>query len=164
MIINYDDKWAYFRLKGLGDKTDIVREANSAFFSAGIIAHVKKNNLTPADLAMNGSANPANAGTTTTPASTTKQKYIIRYGVYGGKTAKAAAKRSLKGFVWVDQKSIQFNPDAKEISFINQSPVDQAALDRALTRNKFYQLSITQEPLPEAKAETKKEEEKADTK
>ena len=112
---------------------------------------------------MKGSANPAKVGTTTTTASTTKQKYIIRYGVYGGKTAKESVKRSLKGFVWVDQKSIQFNPDTKEISFINQSPVDQGALDRALTRNKFYQLNITQEPLPEAETKTKKEEVKAGT-
>lgn len=93
----------------------------------------------------------------------TRQKHIIRYGVYGGKTVKESAKRSLKGFVWVDQKSIQFNPDTKEISLINRSPVDQGALNRALTRNKFYQLNITQEAVPQTNLKPEKEATKADS-
>ncbi|MCH9654148.1 MAG: prolyl oligopeptidase family serine peptidase [Planctomycetes bacterium] len=163
LIINFDAKWIYIKLNGLENKRQFESPAISAFFKAGIIVTPEKINLTPADLAMNGSTNPANAGTTTNPASTTKQKYIIRYGVYGGKKAKEAAIRSLKGFVWVDQKSIQINPDAKEISFINRSPVDQSALNRALTRNKFYQLNITQESVPETKTEPEKEEAKTGT-
>ena len=87
------------------------------------------------------------------PAATEKQKYIIHYGVYGGDNVTDSARRLLKGFVWVDQETVHFNPDKKEITFENRSAVDQGALDRALKRNKFYQVMITREVIPESPAE-----------
>lgn len=164
LIMNYNKEWAYIKLKGIGDKSKIEREAVNAFQAGGITVTVEKIDLSPADLAMNNSATPTNTGTSnSTPATTTKLKYIIRYGVYGGSSFKESVKRSLKGFVWVDQKSIQFNPDTKEISFINRSPVDQGALNRALTRNKFFQLNITQEAVPLTNPKSEKEPAKAGT-
>jgi predicted Zn finger-like uncharacterized protein len=168
LVINYDGKWAYIRLKGLGDHSEVERAAINAFSTAGIFVRAEKIDLSPADLAANGDSNLANSASgtmsaTTDPPSDTKQKYIIHYGVYGGDDVKDSVKRSLKGFVWVDQASIQFNPDAKEISFINRSAVDSGALDRALTRNKFYQLNITREALPEEKPEPEKTEAKVGT-
>lgn len=166
LIINYENKWAYIKLKGIGEKREIERKARSAFQAGGIIVNAKKIELTPDDLAMSGSASNTTTNidpSNTTSASTAKKKYVIRYGVYGGKSAKESVKRSLKGFVWVDQKSIQFDPNSKEISFINQSPVDHGALNRALTRNKFYQLNISQETVPETENEPKTEGTKAGT-
>jgi|GEM_PF-1971731 len=167
LIINYDGKWAYIKLKGLGNNSELEQAAASAFSAAGYLVNAEKIDLSPADLALIGasnSTNPASAnGAPTNPPSDAKQKYIIHYGVYGGKSLKESVQRSLKGFVWVDQKSIQFDPDTREISFINKSPVDNGALDRALTRNKFYQLNITREAIPEAEAEPEKEPAKAST-
>ncbi|QDU07878.1 alpha/beta hydrolase family protein [Gimesia aquarii] len=172
LIINYADKWIYIKLKGLGDKSEVERAAVNAFSTAGLFVSPKKFDLSPADLAMHRASNSPNTASgkrttektsTNDPQSDKKQKYVIHYGVYSGKSIKESVKRSLKGFVWVDQKSIQFNPDAKEISFINRSPVDDGALERALTRNKFYQLNITKEAIPEVEPTPKKEETKAGT-
>mgnify|MGYP003663015732 CR=1 FL=1 len=167
--INFENKWVFIKLKGLGDKTPLITDARIAFSNAGIVVSPEQINLTSVDLAMSENSNSSTTnssttnssqpGTTTRPPDT-KQKYVIHYGVYGGDDFKDSVQRSLKGFVWVDQTSIQFNPDTKEISFINKSPVDSGALDRALTRNKFYQLNITQEPLPEEKPEPVKPEPK----
>lgn len=172
LIINFENKWIYIKLKGLGNKFKVEQDARNAFFKAGIVVRSEKINLSPADLATYSASTPTNTApgksstektSTNDPQSNKKQKYVIHYGVYSGKSFKESVKRSLKGFVWVDQKSIQFNPDAKEISFINRSPVDDGALERALTRNKFYQLNITKEVVPEVESPPKKEETKAGT-
>ncbi|QDT44358.1 Alpha/beta hydrolase family protein [Gimesia alba] len=174
LVINYDKKWVNIKLKGIGDKSEIQRKVIQALFTAGLIVTAEKIDLTDADLAMNGAAGASSPKSNTPrstqpvtgkPASTTRQKYVIQYGVYSGKNAKASAQRSLKGFVWVEQSSFQFNPYRKEISFINRSAVDNGALERALTRNKFYQLKITQEAIPEEKLDAEKSEsEKNETK
>lgn len=177
LVVNLNDKWAYIKLKGIGDLDDVERAADKAFTDGGLFVNAEKINLTEADLKMadSGGVTPTNAGSPTTASSTpaatnAKQKFVIRYGVFGGNSLKIkeSVKRSLKGFVWVDQSSIKFNPDTKEISFINRSAVDNGALERALTRNKFYQLDITQAPLPAETTEpektaTEKEEAKAGT-
>tara|TARA_R110002095_G_scaffold152237_4_gene132164 strand:+ start:144682 stop:145944 length:1263 start_codon:yes stop_codon:yes gene_type:complete len=155
LIINYDEKWAYFKLKGVGDKSEVKRAAIRAFTAAGLFVTPEKINLTETDLAKNGTTETSSTKPgRESAASNTKQKFVIHYGVYGGNSLKIkdSVKRSLKGFVWVDQSSIKINPDAKMISFNNRSAVDNGALERALTRNKFYQLNITQEALPEEKS------------
>lgn len=166
--INLEKKWVFIKLKGLGDKTPLIIDARIALSNAGIVVSQAQIDLSSADLAMNENSNSSTSNSTqpgiTTLPPDTKQKYVIHYGIYGGDDFKDSVQRSLKGFVWVDQTSIQFNPDTKEISFINKSPVDNGALDRALTRNKFYQLNITQEALPEEKPEPEKTEAKAGTK
>lgn len=172
LIINYKKEWVYIKLKGLGDKLKVQISAQAAFSKAGILVTQHKINFSPADLAIIGTSNPAsttsgtmnpNDSATKNPQSNKILKYVIHYGVYSGKSIKESVKRSLKGFGWVDQKSIQFNPDTKEISFVNKSPVDSGALERALTRNKFYQLNITQEEVLEAKPSSTKEKPKVES-
>lgn len=167
LVVNLNEKWAYIKLKGVGNLDTVKRDAERAFSDGGLFVNAERIDLTEADL--KGSASGGNTATTSgtpdtgsSPAmSDTKQKFIIRYGIYGGDKIKESVKRSLKGFVWVDPATVKFNPDAREISFINSSPVDQAALERALARNKFFQVNITSEAAP---AETEPKEKAADEK
>ncbi|WP_232103406.1 alpha/beta hydrolase family protein [Gimesia algae] len=163
--INYEDKWVFIR--ATGDK-EINYQVNNILSGVGISIDSTPTRLTPENITKyeNYGAATANPSKMSNPASTASpskpsQKYVILYGVYGGDDAKESVQRSLKGFVWVDQKSIQFNPHKKEISFTNRSPVDMGALERALTRNKFYQLAISQEALPEKPTEPETKEKAA---
>lgn len=165
--INPAEKWVYLRLKGLGEINSLYLKLKQALFQAGIVATQENYDLTPEDLAKStvlipNSVGPEGRKQSATPAAETppadaKLKYIIKYGIYGGDAIKESVLRSLQGFAWVNQKSIHFNPDKKEITFENRSPVDQGALGRALTRNKFYQLNITQEVLPETEKAASKD-------
>ncbi|QDT86758.1 MJ0042-type zinc finger domain-containing protein [Gimesia chilikensis] len=159
LVMNYDQKWAAIKVKANDDKFGIEIRAESALSSAGIRVDsewikLKEADLTSAQNLGNSSpdATPSSPGNMP-PAATAKQKYIIHYGVYGGDDVTDSARRLLKGFVWVDQETVHFNPDKKEITFENRSAVDQGALDRALKRNKFYQVMITREAVPESPAE-----------
>ncbi|MFG0239738.1 MAG: alpha/beta hydrolase family protein [Gimesia chilikensis] len=159
LVINYDDKWAAIKFKANDGKFGLGMRLNGSLHSAGIHVDEEWIKLTEEDLALVQNTGhsptesmPSSPGNTP-PAATAKQKYIIHYGVYGGDNVTDSARRLLKGFVWVDQETVHFNPDKKEITFENRSAVDQGALDRALKRNKFYQVMITREAVPETPAE-----------
>ncbi|QDT29084.1 prolyl oligopeptidase family serine peptidase [Gimesia panareensis] len=159
LVINYDDKWAAFKFKAHARKFGMAMRASGALARASIRVTPEWIKLSEDDLALAdhagkpGSTSSQTSTGTMQPAATAKQKYVIRYGVYGGDDVTDSARRCLKGFVWVDQETIHFNPDRKEITFVNRSPVDHSALERALKRNKFYQLHITREPVPSSAAE-----------
>ncbi|WP_417385453.1 prolyl oligopeptidase family serine peptidase [Gimesia sp.] len=149
--LNLEEKWVFVKVT---DDESVIYQIRNLFSNAGVSVDLTPTRLTPENISKyenyGSTANPSkmiDLGSTASQANTS-QKYVILYGVYGGDDAKESVKRSLKGFVWVDQKSIQFNPHKKEISFINRSPVDTGALERALNRNKFYQLAISQEAVP----------------
>ena len=159
LVINYDDKWAAIKFKANDGKFGLGMKVDSSFLSAGIHVDEEWIKLTEEDLAFvqetghsPADSTPSSAGIMS-PAATAKQKYIIHYGVYGGDNVTNSARRCLKGFVWVDQESVHFNPDKKELTFENRSTVDQGALDRALKRNKFYQVKITREAVPDSSTE-----------
>lgn len=158
--INIEEKWVFVKVT---DDENIKYQIHNILSNAGVSVDISPMRLTPENISKyenyGSTTNPSKMITlgSTSSQGKTVQKYVILYGVYGGDDAKESVKRSLKGFVWVDQKSIQFNPHKKEISFTNRSPVDTGALERALTRNKFYQIAISQEALPanESEPETK---------
>ncbi|MCA9020298.1 MAG: prolyl oligopeptidase family serine peptidase, partial [Planctomycetaceae bacterium] len=163
--LNLEEKWVFVKVTG---DENVKYQIDNILSNAGVSVHPNTTRLTPENISKYenyGSAtNPSqmiDLGSTASQGNTSK-RYVIIYGVYGGDDAKESVKRSLKGFVWVDQKSIQFNPHKKEISFTNRSPVDTGALERALNRNKFYQLAISQEAVP-AKATEPETPEKATT-
>ena len=149
--INLEEKWVFVKVT---DDENVKYQIDNLLSGAGVSVSPTPTRLTPENISKyenyGSSTNPSkmiDLGSTASQGKTA-QRYVIQYGVYGGDDAKESVQRSLKGFVWVDQKSIQFNPHKKEISFSNRSPVDTGALERALTRNKFYQLAISQEALP----------------
>jgi len=155
-VINYDDKWACIKFRPNDDKNFMETSVSFAFSRANIHVREEWIKLTPEQMALN--AGPTDPTTDSMPGTTAasdqpaaaKQKYIIRYGVYGGDDITDSARRCLKGFVWVEQDSVHFNPDRKEITFENRSPVDEGALGRALQRNKFFQVKIAREAVPQA--------------
>lgn len=159
LVINYDDKWAAFKFRAHSRKFGMAVRASGALARASIMVTTEWIKLSENDLALADhaakpdSTSPKASTSPRQPAATERQKYVILYGVYGGDDITDSARRCLKGFVWVDQETIHFNPDRKEITFINRSPVDHSALERALKRNKFYQLNITREPVPSSAAE-----------
>lgn len=153
--INFEDQWVFIKVTGDEDlKLQVIRILSDVgILISSSVVRLTPENITNYENYGSATTKPAKMSTPATKAApgttgTTRQKYVILYGVYGGDDAKESVQRSLKGFVWVDQKSIQFNPHKKEISFTNRSDVDTGVLERALTRNKFYQLDISHEALP----------------
>ncbi|HBL44725.1 MAG TPA: hypothetical protein DDZ90_15165, partial [Planctomycetaceae bacterium] len=151
--INMTQEWIYLSVKGTEGLDELTSPVERALNQAGFFVSEQKMVLTEADLNSSDTYSVAGDSSSATKVKSPagpdeKLKYIILYGVYGGDDLKESVQRSLKGFVWVDPKSIQFNPNKKEISFKNRSTVDTGALERALTRNKFYQLDISYEALP----------------
>ena len=110
-----------------------------------------------------GSALATDSGTTTnSPTGTTNvpvdQNVIvtIQYGLYGGrKKPQTSAVDTIKGFPWIDRKSLKVDAAKKEFTFKTTGPFNRGAIDRALKRNKFYKCIVKHEALTN-EAEAKK--------
>ncbi|QDT45305.1 hypothetical protein Pan241w_54250 [Gimesia alba] len=95
----------------------------------------------------------SNSNQPTPIASDQNLKVTIQFGLYSGRGKMAKSARDvLDGFSWVDLKSLKVDAANKEISFNTTGPMNEAALDRLLKRQKFYQCIIKKEPLPEEAA------------
>lgn len=77
-------------------------------------------------------------------------KVTIQYGLYGGRQkVSRSAQVALDGFAWVDLKTLKVDPAKKEITFHTTGEMNVAALERLLKRQKFFQVVLKSEKLPE---------------
>ncbi|WP_339732737.1 MJ0042-type zinc finger domain-containing protein [uncultured Gimesia sp.] len=98
-----------------------------------------------------GASTTMNTPATVSPGQ--NMKVTIQFGLYSGKGKLAKSARDvLDGFSWVDLKSFKVDAAKKEISFNTTGPMNEAALDRLLKRQKFYQCVVKKEALPEEAA------------
>lgn len=89
-------------------------------------------------------------------------KVTIQYGLYGGRQKVSRSARSvLDGFSWVDLKTLKVDEAKKEITFHTTGAMNVTALERLLKRQKFFQVVLNSEKLPEAETPENTETEKA---
>jgi len=107
-----------------------------------------------------GSASASTSSTTTNSPTNVpvdqNLKVTVQYGLYGGrKKPKTSAFDAIKGFPWIDRKSLKVDEAKKEFTFETTGPFNGGAIDRALKRNKFYKCVVKHEALTD-ETETKK--------
>lgn len=163
--IDFDQGTLNFKVRVGGNEKTEIKDAIDALSALKLNATYLHTKLPQG----NGRSNPTGIGivsgesnmaasatnsrsTTNSPTGTTNvpvgQNVVVtvQYGLYGGrKKPKTSAFDVIKGFSWIDGKSLKVDTAKKEFTFKTTGPYNGGAIERALKRNKFYKCNVTHE-------------------